>query len=107
MPTFAAHAFVWVGEWNAATALEAMRGAAAAGIDILEIPLLRPVEFEAAKVKRQLADHGLVATCSLGLPPHAHMPAHPQEALDFLRLALDKVEALGATHLTGVLYANL
>ncbi len=107
MPTFASHAFVWVGEWTAETGLQAIRGAAAAGIDILEIPLLRPAEFDAALTKRQLADHGVRGAFSLVLPPHAHMPAHPREALDFLKQALEQVDALGATYLGGVLYANL
>ncbi|MCG8351786.1 MAG: sugar phosphate isomerase/epimerase [Chloroflexales bacterium] len=107
MPTFAAHAFIWVGEWNATTGLEAIRGAADAGVDILEIPLLRPAEFDAALVKRQLAEHGIGGACSLVLPADAHMPAQPKAALAFLTLALDQVETLGATYLGGVLYANL
>lgn len=107
MPTIAAHAFIWIGEWNEQTGLEAIRGAAEAGVDLLEIPLLRPDEFDAALTKRQLADHGIAGACSLVLPPHAHLPAYPREAQAFLTGALDKVEALDATYLGGVLYANL
>jgi D-psicose/D-tagatose/L-ribulose 3-epimerase len=107
MPTLGAHAFVWVGEWNQTTGLEAIRQAAAAGIDSLEIPILRPAEFDAALTRRQLAQHGVAGALSLCLPPHAHMPAYPKEALAFLTLVLDKAEALGATYVGGVLYANL
>jgi D-psicose/D-tagatose/L-ribulose 3-epimerase len=107
MPTIGAHAFVWVGEWNAATGLEAIQQAAAAGIDSLEIPLLRPAEFDAALTRRQLAEHGVAGALSLCLPPHAHMPAYPKEARAFLALVLDQAEALGATYVGGVLYANL
>lgn len=35
------------------------------------------------------------------------MPRHPQEAADFLRLALDKSAEVGATFLSGVLYGHL
>lgn len=107
MPNFGAHAFIWVGEWNAETGLEAIKQAAAAGVDFLEIPLLKPAEFDAALTKRQLAEHGVQGACSLVLPSNAHMPTHPGEAIAFLTQALDKVEALGGTYLGGVLYANL
>jgi D-psicose/D-tagatose/L-ribulose 3-epimerase len=107
MPTFAAHAFIWVGDWTAETGLQAIRGAAAAGIDVLEIPMLRPETFDAELTRRQLAEHGVRASVSLGLPAHAHMPAHPAAAVSFLRQVLDKAEALGATYLGGVLYGHL
>lgn len=107
MPTFGAHAFIFVGEWNEATGLEAIREAAAAGVDLLEIPLLRPDEFNAALVKGQLAEHGIAGACSLVLPEHAKMTTHPREAQAFLGQALDKVEALGSTYLGGVLFAHL
>lgn len=107
MPTFAAHAFVWIGQWNERSGLAAIRSAAAAGIDILEIPLLRPEQFDAALVKRQLDEHGVAAAVSLGLPPDAHMPTQPERAVAFLKQVLDKVEQLGARYFTGALYANL
>jgi D-psicose/D-tagatose/L-ribulose 3-epimerase len=107
MPTLGAHAFVWIGEWNATTGLEAIRQAAAAGLDSLEIPLLRPDDFDVALTKRQLAEYGLASALSLCLPPQAHMPAYPKQARAFLTLVLDRAEVLGATYVGGVLYANL
>ncbi|MDP9366384.1 MAG: sugar phosphate isomerase/epimerase [Chloroflexota bacterium] len=107
MPTFGAHAFIWVGDWTGETGAEAIAAAARAGLDVLEIPLLRPERFEAELTRAQLEDAGLGAICSLGLPREAHMPAHPEAALAFLRLALDRVAALGATFLGGVLFGHL
>ncbi len=107
MPTFGAHAFIWVGDWTTETGRQAIEAAGRAGVDFLEIPLLRPQEFDAALTRTQLADNGLKAACSLGLPGEVHMPAHPKEATDFLHLALDKTAEVGANFLSGVLYGNL
>ena len=77
MPTFGAHAFIWVGDWNRETGGEAIAEAARAGVDVIEIPMLRPDEFDAPLTKRQLDDAGLKAICSLVLPPrgtHADAP---------------------------------
>lgn len=107
MPTFGAHAFIWIGDWNRETGGEAIAAAARAGVDVIEIPMLRPQEFDAALTKRQLEDAGLAAICSLVLPREAHMPDHPDVARDFLKRALDHVAGIDATFLGGVLYAHL
>ncbi len=107
MPSFGAHAFIWVGDWTDETGAVAIAAAARAGVGLLEIPLLRPDRFDAALTKRQLDEHGLRAIASLVLPPEAHMPERPEAALAFLRLAIDQVAAIGATFLGGVLYAHL
>lgn len=107
MPTFGAHAFIWVGDWTTETGKQAIEAASKAEVELLEIPLLRPAEFDAALTRKQLADHGLKPACSLGLPRAAHMPEHPQEANDFLHLALDKTAEVGANFLSGVLYGHL
>lgn len=107
MPTFGAHAFIWVGEWNRETGGEAIAAAAGSGIDVIEIPMLRPDEFDASLTRRQLDDAGLVAICSLVLPREAHMSERPDIALDFLKRAIDQVAAINAPFLGGVLYAHL
>jgi len=107
MPTFGAHAFIWVGDWTRETSGEAIAGAAGVGINLLEIPLLKPDAFDVELTKRQLAKHGMTAVCSLVLPPDAHLPREPETALRFLRQALDRVAALGAPFLGGVLYGHL
>lgn len=107
MPTFGAHAFIWVGDWTRETGGEAIAGAARCGVEIIEIPMLRPDEFDAALTRRQLDDAGLKAICSLVLPREAHMPAHPELARDFLTRAIDQVAAIASGFLGGVLYAHL
>jgi len=107
MPRFGAHAYTWIGEWDDETGQHAILQAASTGLDLLEIPLSNPTDFHASTVKRQLAKYGIEGVCTLVLPPHVHLPAKPKQALAFLKQALEQVDALGATFLGGVLYANV
>jgi D-psicose/D-tagatose/L-ribulose 3-epimerase len=104
---FGAHAFVWEGEWNEEAAARIFAGAADAGLDFVEIPLLRPDEFDPAKTRRRLEQHGLGATFSLGLPPDSTLPDNPKRAGDFLTSVLSKIEDTGSDTLTGVIYGTL
>lgn len=107
MPKFGAHAFIWRSEWTPDTAAEVIEAAAAAGLDFVEIPLLRPDEFDAGATRRLLEAHGIGATCSLGLPAGASFPDESDAAERFLLGAIERVSALGAPALTGVLYGTL
>lgn len=104
---FGAHAFVWTGEWNEKTAEKVIGGAATAGLDFVEIPLLRPEDYDVTWTRRLLAKHGLTATFSLGLPAEASLPEKPKEAERFLVDVLKKVEATGSQLLSGVIYGTL
>jgi D-psicose/D-tagatose/L-ribulose 3-epimerase len=107
MPTFGAHAFIWVGDWTSDTGGEAIAAAARAGVDLIEIPMLRLERFDAALHRRQLEEHGIGAICSLVLPKEAHLPERPAAAREFLLGALEQVAAVGSPFLGGVLYAHL
>lgn len=107
MPRFGAHAFIWESEWTAKAAERVIHSAAEAGLDFVEIPLLRPERFEVASSRLLLKDHGLQATCSLGLPAEAALPERPEAAEAFLRRALEAAAELGSPVLTGVIYGTL
>ena len=108
MTVFGAHAFVWSAEWDAEGAERALRGATARGLDFVEIPLLRDLEAFPLQLTRDLlAETGLEATTSLGLPRDRHMPQNPEGALEHLEGAIELTERLGATTLTGGLYTHL
>lgn len=107
MVRYGAHAFVWIGDWTTELGNHALRSAAEAGFDFLEIPLLRPQDFDAAAHKKVMQEAGIEATASLVLPKDSHMPFEPQKAKAFLSLALDKVEALGSTYLCGCIAYSL
>lgn len=107
MARFGAHAFIWRSSWEGDAAAVAIDAAATAGLDFIEIPVLRPEAFDVAMTKRLLAEAGLSATCSLGLPADASLPERPERAVAFLERVLGMVEAVGATALSGVVYGTL
>ena len=104
---FGAHAFIWAAEWTAESARKVIGGAAAVGLDFVEIPLLRPREFDIKLTQDLLAEYGLAATASLGLPLEASLPEYPEKARDFLIHTFDVAHQLGCSVLTGVTYASL
>ena len=107
MPQFGAHAFLWIGDWSVEKGNYAIAEAGRHGFDFLEIPLLRPDEFDVAAHKEALRAAGIGASASLVLPAGAHMPSHPEAALKFLTGAMDKLEALGGSYLCGCLAYEL
>lgn len=107
MVKFGAHAFVWIGDWQTDTGNYAIQAAGAAGFDFLEIPLLKPDEFDTANHKQALDEAGIYSTCSLVLPKDAHMPDKPEVAYDFLMRVLDVMADLGSTYLAGCIAYSL
>jgi len=107
MPNYGAHAFVWIGEWNTEDGNYAISQAGEVGFDFIEIPLLKPAEFDAASHKTALEKAGIAATCSLVLPKDAHMPDEPEKSRDFLVSALVEVEKLGSQYLGGCIAYSL
>ncbi|MEO0562040.1 MAG: sugar phosphate isomerase/epimerase family protein [Chloroflexota bacterium] len=107
MVKFGSHAFVWVGDWTTESGNAAIKGAATAGADFIEIPLLRPDEFDAASHRDALNDAGIYATASLVLPAGLHMPENPTGAKEFLFAAMEGLEAVGGNYLCGCIAYEL
>lgn len=107
MPRYGAHAFLWIDEWTREKGNYAIQQAGQLGFDFIEIPLLRPDDFDCASHKQALAEAGISATASLVLPEGAHMPHYPEKAKQFLISALDQLEKLGGTYLCGCLAFQL
>ena len=106
-PAFGAHAFIWAGEWTREGAGRVISGAAEAGLDFVEIPLLDPGSMDVEHTRSLLDDHGLGCSCSLGLPREFHLPFNPEGAERFLEEAVKTTAALGSPVLTGCLYTHL
>lgn len=107
MPKFGVHSFVFIGEWNTDSGNYAIEQAGQAGYEFIEVPMLKPAEFDATSHREALRRAGIYATCSLALPRHLHMPQHPDEARAFLVDALTAVEALGSQYLGGCIAYSL
>lgn len=107
MPRYGAHAFVWIGDWTTEAGNHAIKQAGAAGVDFIEIPLLKPEEFDAASHRKALAEAGIEGVASLVLPKDSHLPQHPERARAFLTSALDKLEEMGGMFLGGCIAYSL
>ena len=107
-PSFGCSILSWIPpKWTPEGGLYAIQQTAAAGFDLLEILLPPSMEFDAPTVKKQLKLHNLQATCALILPPSAHIPTHPQEALRLLKAAIDKAATLETHYIGGVLHSGI
>jgi D-psicose/D-tagatose/L-ribulose 3-epimerase len=106
-PAFGAHAFIWAGEWTHEGAERVISGAAEAGLDFIEIPLLDPGSMDIEHTRSLLDHHGLGCSCSLGLPKELHMPFNPEGAGRFLEEVVETTAVLGSPVLTGCLYTHL
>src|SRR3989304_10261538 len=53
MPKYGAHALVWIDEWTTEKGNRAVAAAAQQGFGFIEIPLLKPHDFDAASTDRK------------------------------------------------------
>lgn len=107
MTSFGAHAFVWTSEWTPEGAEKAIRSTSEAGLDFVEIPLLRPESVDVFATRALLEEYTVGCTCSLGLPEEFHLPFAPEKAEDFLKQAVDVAVGIGSPVLSGALYTHL
>jgi D-psicose/D-tagatose/L-ribulose 3-epimerase len=105
------HALVWSGAWDEPAARHAISSAAAAGFDLIEVPILDPYGIDTAMTRRLLDEYGLQGACSMGLPARADVssedPAVLSAGKDLLARAVEVTHEIGSTYLCGVLYSQL
>ncbi len=101
MLKFGANAFIWIDEWTVDKGNYAIAEAGRLGFDFIEIPLMKPKEFQAKPHVEALKKAGIQATASLILPEYAHMPDKPALAKEFLVGVLDGLAAVGGTYMCG------
>ena len=111
MSKLGVHALVWVGGWSEAESEKAVRSTAELGYDFIEIPLLNPYGFPVELTRRQLEQHGIGATASLGLSATTDISSEDPETVrrgeDLLGTAVSVVRDLGASHFCGVIHSAL
>jgi D-psicose/D-tagatose/L-ribulose 3-epimerase len=105
------HALVWSGSWDEEAARHAISSAAAAGFDLIEVPILDPFGIDTKMTKRLLDEHGMQGACSMGLPPHADVSSEDPTVVaagkEMLTRAVEVTQEIGSTYLCGVLYSQL
>lgn len=103
---FGVHASIFALEWTE-QASHAISESARYGLDFIEIPLLDPYNAQPAHDRALLEKHGMPSICSLALPEGFWPSVNPDEAVEFLKLVLDKAEAIGSVALSGVVFGGV
>lgn len=104
---FGVHTAMWAMEWNREAAEFAIPEAVKYDIDFLEITMLDPGNVDTAHTRSLLEANAVECVASLGLPLDRLPTNNPEGALDFLRMALDVSEAIGAKAMSGVIYGGI
>lgn len=104
---FGVHTAMWAMEWDRAAAEFAIPEAVKYDIDFLEITMLDPEGLDIAHTRGLLEKHEVECVASLGMPLDRLPTNNPEGALDFLRMAIDVSDAIGAKALSGVIYGGI
>ncbi|MBI2940026.1 MAG: sugar phosphate isomerase/epimerase [Chloroflexi bacterium] len=97
---------VWTGPFTDAD-VPLLERARRVGFEGVEVPLLALGCFDVARVRREIESLGLSCTTSAGVPRGCSLldPSQRPRGLAWIREVLDITASLGATLLTGPLYA--
>jgi D-psicose/D-tagatose/L-ribulose 3-epimerase len=98
---------MWTMNWDRAGAEKAVAAAARYKMDFIEIALLNAAAVDTAHSRALLEMNDLKAVCSLGLPEPVWASKHPEEAIEYLKVAIDKTAEMGALALSGVTYGGI
>jgi D-psicose/D-tagatose/L-ribulose 3-epimerase len=105
------HGMVVAPDWTRESCRRAVATAAAAGYDLVEIPLVNLETIDAADTRRVLDEHGIGATCSTALSPSGDIasddPVKRAAGRSLLHRSLEVTAAIGAGYLGGVLSGAL
>jgi D-psicose/D-tagatose/L-ribulose 3-epimerase len=107
MLSLGVHAFCVAPAWNPATWEPILERLAAYGVSVIEAPLLRPAEMDAAGSRALAERHGMSLVCSLGLPDRLDPVEDPEPAIAFMTAALEAAAQAGAAALSGVTYGTI
>jgi D-psicose/D-tagatose/L-ribulose 3-epimerase len=107
MQGFGVHTSMWTMNWDRAGAEKAVAAAARYKMDFIEIALLNAAAVDTAHSRALLEVNDLKAVCSLGLPEQVWASRHPEEAIEYLKVAIDKTAEMGALALSGVTYGGI
>ncbi|MDP1732290.1 MAG: sugar phosphate isomerase/epimerase [Devosia sp.] len=107
MQGFGVHTSMWTMNWDRAGAEKAVAAAVRYKMDFIEIALLNAPAVDTAHSRTLLEQNDLKAVCSLGLPEPAWASRHPQKAIEYLGVAIDKTAEMGALALSGVTFGGI
>lgn len=77
------------------------------GVELMEVPLLRPGEIDADGTRAVASEFDVRLACSLGLPAAIDAVRDPEAAVSFLAQALEVAARVEAIALSGVTYGTI
>ena len=77
------------------------------GVELMEVPLLRPGEIDADGTRAVASEFDVRLACSLGLPAAIDAVRDPEAAVSFLAQALEVAARIEAIALSGVTYGTI
>lgn len=101
------HAFCITPSWHPDQADTLLPPLKALGVSVVELPLLRPAEFDAVGTRNAFERHGMQVTCSLGLPHYLDPLKDMKACTNFLDHALSVATEAGSPILSGVTYGSI
>ncbi|MBN2984644.1 MULTISPECIES: sugar phosphate isomerase/epimerase family protein [Cohnella] len=103
------HAYAWCSQWSNAT-LDLIDRVARLELDFIELPLMTLDTFDAAAVKKRLADAGIDAVTSTvllkGTDITSFDPAVRAAGIAYLKDCVRATAEIGKTNLSGVVYSE-
>jgi D-psicose/D-tagatose/L-ribulose 3-epimerase len=107
MPIFGTTILSFIPNWSADGGRYAIEKTAEYGFDMLEIILPASMDFNPKTTKKLLEKHDITGRCTLNLPTDCHIPFHPEQAIQIIKSALDKVAEMDGDFLGGVLHSAI
>ena len=105
------HGSVWTSQFDDAGLKLAIDGTAAAGFDLIELPLMDPDKADPVAIRRAVEQAGLAATGSLGLSERTDISSEDPDVVAagelLLGRCLEFLSEAGGTHLVGVIYCAM
>ncbi len=105
------HALVFAAGWSPQEAAHAATSTVAAGYDLLEIPLLDPRTVDGPATAALLRQHGIQASCSLGLSFDTDISSEDRATVSagerLLHDALEVAAEVGSAYLSGVIFSAM
>lgn len=107
-PLFGASTLSWIAPtWTDESVVYAIEKTAHTGFDVTEILLPIALNVDVKLIRDAIKKCHIQVDCGLNLNKDYHIPAHPKEAVDLVKKAIDITEQLGSNYLGGVLHGGI
>lgn len=107
MPKLGVHSLAFTPLWDPTDAGQLLPPLLEHGVQVIETPLLDPVNYQAKDTRAVAGRYDIEIVCSLGLPDTLNVVSHPQDAIDYLARALAVARDASSDVLSGVTYGTI